>query len=133
MKLTRRKYPNCLEDSKRSSVNWMAAGSRLSRSSHGFFLLCTTFQTYLIYTFNQTRCPTDFQHLYCKALINKQISIQLIVAYKLKVPMLNDRVGTAVNKSDSVLQYNMRLGIRSHKVTVNEKRLVNQSVKHFGR
>ena len=34
---------------KRLSVNWMAAGSRLPRSSHGFFLLSpTAFQTHLL-------------------------------------------------------------------------------------
>ena len=33
---------------KRLSVNWMAAGSRLPRSSHGFFLLSPTFQTHLL-------------------------------------------------------------------------------------
>ena len=31
-----------------SSVNRMAAGSRLPRSSHGFFLLSPTFQTHLM-------------------------------------------------------------------------------------
>ena len=30
-----------------SNVNWMAAGSRLPRSSHGFFLLSPTFQNIL--------------------------------------------------------------------------------------
>ena len=49
MKIVRRKYPDCLADScKRSSVNRMAAGLRLPRSSHGFFLLSPTFQTYLV-------------------------------------------------------------------------------------
>ena len=48
MKITRRKHPDRLVDScKRSSVNRMAAGSRLPRSSHGFFLLSATFQTHL--------------------------------------------------------------------------------------
>ena len=38
MKIVRRKYPDNLADScKCSSVNRMAAGSRLTRSSHGFF------------------------------------------------------------------------------------------------
>ena len=37
MKLTRRKHPDHLADPcKRSSINRMAAGSRLPRSSHGF-------------------------------------------------------------------------------------------------
>ena len=30
---------------KHSNVNWMAAGLRLPRSSHGFFLLSLIFQT----------------------------------------------------------------------------------------
>ena len=48
MKITRRKHPDRLVDScKRSSVNRMAAGLRLPRSSHGFFLLSATFQTHL--------------------------------------------------------------------------------------
>ena len=39
MKIIRRKHPDDLVDScKRSSVNRMAAGSRLPRSSHGFLL-----------------------------------------------------------------------------------------------
>ena len=38
MKIVRRKYPDRLADScKRLSANRMAAGSRLPRSSHGFF------------------------------------------------------------------------------------------------
>ena len=42
--LARRKHPDYLADScKRLSVNQMAAGSRLPRSSHGFFLLSPTF------------------------------------------------------------------------------------------
>ena len=48
MKITRRKHPDRLVDSfKCLSVNQMAAGSRLPRSSHGFFLLSATFQTHL--------------------------------------------------------------------------------------
>ena len=49
MKITRRKHPDHLVDScKRLSINRMAAGLRLPRSSHGFFLLSPTFQTHLI-------------------------------------------------------------------------------------
>jgi len=37
---SKKKIPDCLADScKLSSINQMAAGSRLPRSSHGFFLL----------------------------------------------------------------------------------------------
>ena len=50
MKITRRKHPDHLVDScKCSSVKRMAAGSRLPRSSHRFFLLSPTFQTHLRY------------------------------------------------------------------------------------
>ena len=46
MKITRRKHPDRLVDfCKRLNVNWMAAGLRLPRSSHGFFLLPATFHT----------------------------------------------------------------------------------------
>ena len=49
MKLTRRKHPDHLADScKHSSVNQMAAGLRLPRSSHGFFLLSPPFQTHFL-------------------------------------------------------------------------------------
>ena len=45
MKIVRRKYPDCLPDScKHSSVNRMAAGSRLPRSSHGFFFFLLLFK-----------------------------------------------------------------------------------------
>ena len=44
MKLAGRKHPDRLADfCKRSSVNWMAAGSRLSKCSHNFFLLPASF------------------------------------------------------------------------------------------
>jgi len=42
-----RKDPDGLADScKCSSINWMAAGSRLFLVHHGFFLLSATFQRY---------------------------------------------------------------------------------------
>jgi len=56
---------------KRSSVNRMAAGSRVPRSSHGIFSPSPTFQTQHLKTGCRTRSPTDLQHLCCKALINK--------------------------------------------------------------
>jgi len=38
MKNSKEKISDCLVDfCKRSSINWMAAGSRLPRSSHGIF------------------------------------------------------------------------------------------------
>ena len=44
MKNSKEKIPDRLVDfCKRSSVNRMAAGSRLPRSSHGIFLLSTNF------------------------------------------------------------------------------------------
>ena len=43
------KMPGHLVDScKRSNINQMVAGSRLPRSSHGIFLLSSTFQTYFV-------------------------------------------------------------------------------------
>jgi len=44
MKIARRKY---LTFCKHSSVNWMAAGSRLPRSSYGIFSPSPIFQTHL--------------------------------------------------------------------------------------
>ena len=51
MNLTRRKHPDHLADScKRSSINRMAADSRLPRSSHGFFCPFSTFSNTLSVT-----------------------------------------------------------------------------------
>ena len=45
LKIVRRKHPNCLADScKCLSVNRMAAGLRLPRSSHGFFFFHLLFK-----------------------------------------------------------------------------------------
>ena len=74
MKITRRKHPDHLVDScKRSSVNRMAAGSRLPRSSHGFFSPFSNFSNTpcVAKVFEQAVGPLDLQHLCCKALINK--------------------------------------------------------------
>ena len=47
--IDKEKHPDHLADScKHSSANRMAAGSRLSRSSHGFFLLSPLFQTHFL-------------------------------------------------------------------------------------
>jgi len=68
------------------SCNKLAAGS----VHHGFFLLSATFQTYCpnltSLTGCRTWCPTDLQHLCCKALINKINKIRtnyiFLVLYK---------------------------------------------------
>jgi len=78
MKIARSKIPDRLVDfCKRSSVNRMAAGSRLPRSSHGIFSPSPTFSnTPYLTSLNRlyrTRSPTDLQHLCCKALIKKII------------------------------------------------------------
>jgi len=60
-----------------SSVNRMAAGSRLPRSSHGIFSFVQLFSntSYLTsLTGCRTRSPTDLQYLCCKALIIKSQS-----------------------------------------------------------
>ena len=47
--IDKEKHPDCLADScKRLSVNQMAAGSRLPRSSHGFFSPFSTFSNTLL-------------------------------------------------------------------------------------
>ena len=61
---------------KRSSVNRMAAGSRLSWCIMDFFSCLQLFKhTVLTYHLSRlwTWCPTDLQHLCCKALINKYL------------------------------------------------------------
>ena len=64
-------HPGCLADScKCLSINRMAAGLRLPRSFQlWIFLFSPPFQTQRISTGCRTGCPTDLQHLCCKALI----------------------------------------------------------------
>ena len=77
-----RKYPDHLADScKSSSVNWMAAGSRLSWCIMIFFSCQQLFKHTVLNLTSlagcRTWCPTDLQpgstnlqQLCCKALIN---------------------------------------------------------------
>ena len=78
------KYPDHLADScKRSSVNWMAAGLRLSWCIMDFFsclqLFKHTVQSSTSLAGCRTWCPTDLQHLCCKALMNKNKNINFWV------------------------------------------------------
>ena len=75
MKKAVRKYPDRLADScKHLSVNWMAVGSRLSWCIMDFFSCLQLFKHTVLNLTSlvgcRTWCPTDLQHLCCKALIN---------------------------------------------------------------
>ena len=78
LKKAGRKYPYRLVDScKRSSVNQIVAGSRLSWCIMDFFSCLQLFKHTVPNLTSlagcRTWCPTDLQYLYmcCKALINK--------------------------------------------------------------
>jgi len=62
------------------SINWMAAGSRLPRSSQGFFLLSSTFQTHFVQLVKPSQVfvrPTGMQAL--PSPVNSTIIIKKIV------------------------------------------------------
>ena len=88
LKKAGRKYPNHLADScKRSSVNRMAAGSRLSWCIMDFFsslqLFKHTVQSSTSLAGCRTWCPTDLQHLCCKALIINKYSAKMDLSVQL--------------------------------------------------
>ena len=66
---------------------------------HGFFLLSATFQTYSPNLTSlagcRTWCPTDLQHLCCKALVNNKINKKHFTE-RFKDSVINTCVITAV-------------------------------------
>ena len=87
MKKAGRKYPNRLADScRRSSVNQMAAGLGLSWCIMDFFSCLQIFKHTDLNSTSlagcRTWCPTDLQHLCCKALINKNVHILFYRIFK---------------------------------------------------
>jgi len=84
MKKAGRKYPDRLADScKHLSVNQMAAGLRLSWCIIDFFsclqLLKHTVLNVTSLAGRRTWCPTNLQHLCCKALIKKIRKIPIFI------------------------------------------------------